>query len=365
MNSRERVEAALAKEPVDRLPAHESFWGETRKRWAEEGHLGEGESPHDHFDLDFGMAGWLNMTADLDFEAVTLEETEETVLTLDGNGAKLRRMKNKGQTPEHVDFTVRDRASWEEHAKPHLQERDMRRAPVEDYRSAKQSAAQQGRFFCWHGIAPFECMHPVCGHEYMLMGMAVEPDWVRDMVLTYSRLTIDLQEELFAREGKPDAIWYYEDMGFKGRPFMSPGMYRELVQPGHAMLFDYAHSLGLKVIVHSCGFVEPLVPGLIEAGMDCLQAMEVKAGMDVLRLARQFGDRITFCGNLDARELISNDFSRIDAEMDRKIPALLQMGCGFIVHTDHSVPPDVNYESMVHWFERSRSYSAKGSPVLA
>jgi uroporphyrinogen decarboxylase len=190
----------------------------------------------------------------------------------------------------------------------------------------------------------------------MCIGMAMEPDWIKDMVNVYCDLTISICEELFAAEGKPDGMWFYEDMGFKGRPFMSPQMYEDLFQPGHKRLFDFAHSQGLKVICHSCGYVAPLVPGLIEAGIDCLQAMEVKAGMDVLELAKAYGDKITFCGNLDVRELISNDFNRIDAEMDKKIIPLLEGGNGFIVHTDHSVPPDVNYESMVHWYEKARAF---------
>jgi uroporphyrinogen decarboxylase len=57
-------------------------------------------------------------------------------------------------------------------------------------------------------------MHPVCGHEYMLMGMATDPDWVSDMAMTYAETTIALQEILFAEEVLPDGIWYYEDMGF-------------------------------------------------------------------------------------------------------------------------------------------------------
>jgi uroporphyrinogen decarboxylase len=133
-------------------------------------------------------------------------------------------------------------------------------------------------------------------------------------------------------------------------------MYDEIMKPGHALLFDHAHSQGLKVIVHSCGYVDPLVPGLIDAGMDCLQAMEVKAGMDVVSLAERFGDRITFCGGIDIRELISNDPSRIDNEMDTRIEPLLAGNYGYIVHSDHSVPSEVDYGSYRHWVERARSY---------
>ena len=64
----------------------------------------------------------------------------------------------------------------------YLLDLDRRRIPFEGYRDAKKFAAEKQRFFCWAGVAPFEQMHPVCGHEYMLMGMALDPDWVKDMV---------------------------------------------------------------------------------------------------------------------------------------------------------------------------------------
>ena len=130
----------------------------------------------------------------------------------------------------------------------------------------------------------FEAIHPVCGHVNMLMGMALDPEWIKDMAKTYAELTVGLQKILFEKEGYPDGIWFYEDMGYKGAPFMSPDMYREIIMPAHKYTMDFAKSKGLPVIVHSCGFVEPLVESLIEAGMDCLQVIEVKAGMDLLKL---------------------------------------------------------------------------------
>lgn len=186
----------------------------------------------------------------------------------------------------------------------------------------------------------------------MLMGMALDPDWVKDMVQTFSDFTIMHQQVLFEEEGIPDFIWYFEDMGFKERPFMSPSMYENIVQPGHAKLFEYAHSIGRKVVVHSCGFIEPLVPGLVDAGMDCLQAMEVKAGMDMPRIAERFGDRIAFCGNIDIRIIASNDRKKIDEELNKKILPVLRNGGSYILHSDHSIPPDVKHDTLKYFFER-------------
>ncbi|MFH0962932.1 MAG: uroporphyrinogen decarboxylase family protein [Planctomycetota bacterium] len=354
LTSYERVANTLSRKPVDHIPAAVDPWGATVNRWVAEGHLKEGEDVPEHFDQDIRSGGWLKSTVDLDFQDVVIEETDETILKLDGNGAKLRTHKLHDSTPEHVDFTVKDRVSWEEFAKPRLLAVDRRRIPFEKYREARAFSAQRQRFFCWAGVAPFEQMHPLCGHEHMLMGMALDPDWVKDMVTTYVRLTLRHLEILFGEEGKPNGFFVYEDMGFKHKPFMSPAMYREIIEPGHKLLFDFAHSLGCKVIVHSCGFVEPLVPGLIKAGMDCLQAMEVKAGMDMRRLAAGFGDRISFFGNIDVRTLIANDRALIEAELLAKIPPVLRRGCGYILHTDHSEPPEVNYETMRFFLDRGR-----------
>ena len=355
MTSIERMQATLNLKPVDRLAVSEGPWGAAVKRWTDEGYLREGEDVADHFNMDIRQGGWLNSMADLDFKPVLIEENEDTALWLDGNGAKLRRHKKHDSTPEHVDCKVKDFAGWKEFARPFLTAPlDKRRIPFEGYRQARANAAAKQRFFCWSGVAPFEQMHPVTGHENMLAGMALEPEWVADMVDVFSTLTINCLEELFAAEGTPDALFFYEDMGFKQKPFMSPAMYGELLQPGHKRLFDFAHSKGCKVIVHSCGYVEPLVPGLIEAGMNCLQAMEVKAGMDLPTLYRRFGDKIAFFGGLDVRTLISNDRRQIDAEMDAKVLPVLTGGGSYIVHSDHSIPPEVDHDTLVYFLERGR-----------
>lgn len=354
MTSKERMQAALDRKPVDMLPFSITPWGATIERWAHEGHLAVGEDILEHFGQDLRSAGWLNSTVDLDFQPVTIEETDETILQLDGNGAKLRRHKLHDSTPEHIDFTVKDRATWEKHAKPHLTGFDRRRIGPEYYRDVKNYAQERQLYFCWAGVAPFEQIHPLCGHEYMLMGMALDPSWVKDMADTYADLTIKHLEVLFSEEGKPDGLFFYEDMGFKNRPFMSPSMYKQIIQPAHTRLFDFAHSLGCKVLVHSCGYVEPLMPGLIEAGMDCIQAMEVKAGMDLPTLFKRFGDKIAFFGGIDVRTLISNDFAQINEELEKKITPVVAGGGGYILHTDHSEPPTINYETMRYFIDRGR-----------
>ena len=62
---------------------------------------------------------------------------------------------------------------------------DERRINFEAYRKAKDDARKKDKYFMWSGVNVFELMHPVCGHEYMLIGMAEDPEWIKDMVQIY------------------------------------------------------------------------------------------------------------------------------------------------------------------------------------
>lgn len=350
MTGKERTIQILKHQKTDRIGLYEHYWNDTHKAWHEAGYLKENESFEDHFGYDMQESWAFNLTADLDFKTQVVAETEDTITYLDGNGAVLKRHKHHDTTPEHIDFLVKEREDWEERIKPLLTP-DPRRINFEGYRLAKQEAEKHGRFFMWSGVNAFECIHPMCGHENMLVGMALDPEWVKDMADTYAKLTVELQQMLFDQEGAPDGIWYYEDMGFKGSPFMSPAMYRELIQPAHKYTIDYAKSKNLPVIMHSCGYVEPLLPGMIEAGIDCLQVIEIKAGMDLLKLHKQYGHQISFMGGIDVRTLYSNDRSIIDRELESKIP-IVKEGFNYFLHSDHSIPKTVNYDTYCYFLER-------------
>ncbi len=215
----------------------------------------------------------------------------------------------------------------------------------------KEHCKKTNRFFVLSGVNVFEAIHPLIGHVNFLTNMIDDPEWIEDMVDTYSNLILNLQEILFEKEGMPDGIWYYEDMGYKGSPFMSPKMYKELILPGHEKTFAHAHARKLPVIVHSCGFVEPLLPDLVHAGIDMLQVIEIKAGMDLHRIYKNYGERIGLMGGIDVRTLYTNDFEIIDRELESKIP-FVKEGFGYVLHSDHSIPCTVQFETYKHFIEK-------------
>ena len=68
--------------------------------------------------------------------------------------------------------------------------------------------------------------------------------------------------------------------------------------------------------------------------------IEVKAGMDLVRLYQKFGDMLSFMGGIDVRVLYNNDRSQIDAELEAKIP-LVKGKSGYVLHSKHSIPNNV------------------------
>ncbi len=362
LTSKERFDRILKHQPVDRVGLFEVFWKETAQKWAALGYFAQPEMVSDHFGLDVRRTGGeitpgdyriVNLVANVDVGDQVVEETESAKLIRDGNGALLRWNKNASGAPEHVDFTVKDRQGWEEHIRPALlDERSYeRRINFSHYRDLRAKCARDNRFMACGIVGPFDQMSPMCGHEHLLMGMALDGEWVRQMADLYATVGIRLLEILFEREGLPDGLWVWDDLGFKNRPFMSPKMYREILYPAHKKLFDFAHGRQLPVIFHCDGYVEALIPSLIEAGINCLQPLEAKAGMDLLKLKKRFGDQIALIGGMDERILETNDCRAVEAELLSKLPQAMA-GSGYVLQVDHSVSPLVDYTTYKYFVER-------------
>ena len=355
LTSFERVDNVFNRRQYDRLPVAEDFWGDTITKWISEGHLQKDESLIEHFDLDLDRDGLVNCYADPMFGLEKLEENDNTVLYLDGNGAQLRQHKRHASTPEHVSFRIKDTKSWEAFAKPRLLMTELCRIPFDTYRKARAASLDKRRYFMSDAFGPFEMMQRAVGHEVLLLNMALDPEWIQDMVTTYAEFNIRHWEILFKRERLPYGTWIAEDLGYKFKPFMSPAMFEEILMPGYRLMFDYLHAQGLKVIMHSCGFIEPLLEMLIEAGLDCLEAMEFKAGMDLPHLFKKFGDRLVYFGNIDMRVLESNEKDAIKKELEDKILPVIRNGGRYILHSDHSISPKVEYDTFRHYLDMARN----------
>jgi uroporphyrinogen decarboxylase len=178
VDGRDRVTRLLTRQPLDRVPVYEHFWEDTIKAWVTAGHVGPDETFEAHFDLDLMESydtGWtFDLAVEAGFEPVVVEETDETQLLRDGNGALLRRHKLHDTTPEHVGFSITTPEAWAA-VRPKLATVDESRIDFAGYRARRQQAAREGRFYLWSGLHVFELMRPLVGDETLLMAFALEP----------------------------------------------------------------------------------------------------------------------------------------------------------------------------------------------
>jgi uroporphyrinogen decarboxylase len=130
-------------------------------------------------------------------------------------------------------------------------------------------------------------------------------------------------------------------MGYKYHTFFSVNTYREILKPVHKRAIDWAHSKKMKAFMHSCGDIRTFLPELIDIELDALNPLEVKAGMDPVKIKAEYGDKLVLCGGLNAVSFDNMDI--MEAEMRSVLPSMKQNG-GYICSSDHSVPETVSLE---------------------
>jgi uroporphyrinogen-III decarboxylase len=129
-------------------------------------------------------------------------------------------------------------------------------------------------------------------------------------------------------------------VAYKKSMFFSPTYWREHFKPWVANITSLAHANGLPVIYHGCGNVKAIFQDYVDVKIDAYNPLEVKAGMDVLDLRRQYGHGIGFCGNSDIQVWETGDREAIRREVMRKLNAA--KGGGYIFQSDHSVSSGVS-----------------------
>lgn len=353
MTSRERIKALLAHKEPDRVGKYEHFWWQALDRFRDQGMPADADF-EDYFDYDIRKVK-VDQSFQLPVERV--EETDDYIIDLTDWGITQKSWKRSQSTPEFIGFACKSRERWYDEFRERKQPNDSR-LRFDDMKAAYDTARAAGRYFCMAALEVFEATWRVCGPEMQLELLIDDPEWLTDMYKTDTDLSIWAFEELYSRGIEFDGLWIWGDVAYRSGPFMSPRMYRELVMPHHKRLADAAHAKGCEVIYHGCGNNNIIVADFIEAGIDCLQPLEVKAGMDVRELKRDYGDKLSFMGNIDARLYQANDRDGLAREIEQKI-TIAKQGGGYIYHSDHSVPPDTDldtYRFVLECVERFGSY---------
>lgn len=337
MTTHQRVMRMLSHQEADQVPFTDGPWGSTLDRWHREG-LPKDIDWRDYFGLDHLEGIGADNGPRLPHRII--EETDEYVIAYTSWGATLKNWKKHGGVPEFLDFTLRDRDTWADFKARMTPDRDRINWDylAKAYPTWRKNGAWIQAGF-WFG---FDVLHSwAMGTDRVLMAMVEDPEWISEIINHYLDIDLALFQMVWDAGYHFDAIQWPDDMGYKGKQFFSLDMYRQVVKPAHKRAADWAHAKGVKVHLHSCGDVRPLIPDLIELGIDMLNPIEVKAGMDPVWLKQQYGDRLTFHGGINAALYWHPD--QLEAHMRQVIPAMKQNG-GYILSSDHSVPDSVSLE---------------------
>lgn len=338
LTTHERMELIFRHEEPDHIPFWDSPWNGTMSRWRREG-LPAWANADNYFDC-FGLDKIARFMPDNSpgFEEKELSRTEHERIYTTRWGATQKELIGEDTTPEFLKFTITDPDSW--------QKAKERMVPTKDridwayLKQNYQKWVDEGYWKVanlWFG---FDVTHSwMCGTENILIALLEEPEWCVDMFNTLLDLHIVLYEMILNEGYRFDSVWWWDDMGYKNNQFFSLSTYRDLLRPVHQKAIDWAHSKGMKAQLHSCGDIHPFVPDLVSIGLDALNPLEVKAGMDPVALKQQFGKDLVFHGGVNA--VLWDDIPALQQELRRLIPQMKQGG-GYICATDHSIPNTVS-----------------------
>ena len=365
MDSRERVIRTLRREYPDRLPMMDSLWEDTLTRWYDEGlpreaiegdYYTDGASRiADYFGFDID---YMSLDASPRLEQKILGEDDEHVIYQDRFGYTVKKSKGKSRTMDFLDHVTKDRAAWQEVKErfafdPH----DTARIDTASYfmhmdeypswpeaRRKFDVTRQRGRYLLFIAYGPWEATWRHRGFTQLLMDTATDPEFVAEMAETYMDLLIAILGRCLAEGIKPDGFFMVEDLAYTKGMLISPRAWRQMLKPPTRRLGQFLHDNDLTFCLHCCGNAEAIFEDLIECGVDVIQPLEAKSGLDVRELRKTYGDRVTFWGNINAINMADGSDEEIKQEIRSKLTPFRDAGGGYMYHSDHSVPPEVSFD---------------------
>lgn len=357
------MEELVSGRPSTRMGLRENIWGQTLRKWIEEGYPTDAEGnpvdPSVHFGHDMaGAAGGFDLWPKRGYREV-VEETDEWHIIRNGSGAELKHWKRRAGTPEHIRFHMTSREIWEEQYRPYLLELDRERLNLDRARRSLELRAKQGKWTIFGSMFIFEHMRQSLGDICMYQSFLTDPEWIRDYCSVFTDFYITHARVIFEEAGKPDGFRICEDMGYKGSLLVSPESLKELIFPFYRKLVDFFHSYDVPVLLHSCGCVTEALPMILDAGFDMLDPLERAAGCDPREFAELTEGKIALSGGFDKRVLESGDRGAIRREVTDLLDFMRGNRVPYIFSTDHSVSTNTaygDYQYMVDVFRDNSGY---------
>ena len=196
--------------------------------------------------------------------------------------------------------------------------------------------------------------------DNFLMMLAGEPERAHRFLDALLEIHLrNLDRFLGAVGDSIDVIVFGDDLGSQKGPQISPRMYREFFKPRHAVLWARAKQLAdVKVMLHCCGGVRPLLPDLIEAGLDAINPVQISCGgMEAAGLKRDFGKDLTFWGGgCDTQSILPGGTPAQVREHVLHQCEVLAPGGGFVFQQVHNIMANVPVENIIAMYDAVHEY---------
>jgi uroporphyrinogen decarboxylase len=202
------------------------------------------------------------------------------------------------------------------------------------------------------------CSH-IRGMEQLLLDMFTDPDALEPFF--DNAMDFSLQVSKSALEMNVDWIWLGDDVGTQGGMILSPDMWRKFFKPRMAKIIKELRSIKKDLIIayHSCGTIKPIIPDLIEIGVNVLNPIQPKAkDMDMYAIKKEFGDRLALHCGMDTQDLLPfGTLEDIENEVKKMIKFLAKDG-GFIFTASHTIQPDTTDERIILMLDTLKKYGS-------
>ena len=192
-------------------------------------------------------------------------------------------------------------------------------------------------------------------NDKFLMLLALDPPRVHRFLDRLVAMYLDNLEKYLGLVGEYiDIIVFGDDLGMQTGPQISPHMYREFFKPRHGKMWKRAKELAdVKVMLHCCGGVRPLLPDLIDAGLDAINPVQVSCrGMEPALLKADFGDKLVFWGGgCDTQHILPH---ASPAEVQRHVREnveIFKQGGGFVFQQVHNILANVPPANVAAMFD--------------
>ena len=203
--------------------------------------------------------------------------------------------------------------------------------------------------------AVFEIAWQLRGMENFLSEMAGDPAIPTYMMERITDILVEVTRRLLEEAGDDiDMVYFYDDVGSNLSLLISKKMWRTFIRPCHEKLIDVARRRGKQVMYHTDGAVRPLIPDLIEMGVDVLNPIQPgTTGMEPVALKRDFGARLSFHGGVDIVGLLPKGSPSDVRTAARQLATDLGQDGGYVMAGSHHIQSDTPLDNVLALYELS------------